>query len=322
MDWGCFPLPPDVLSTIFTFLGAHEVVTTVERVCSAWRAVSAHNGQCWQTILQAPRVELQPHRVVSTDRIKCVAFHDLQPTLLCSCYDGTVCLYNYVTDKMLGSVTPTDFPIRAALFSPFSNEVICGDDSGRISVLDLGQRMACTSTTRIMKGRIRAMAVIQAPLDTGTGAHEGEADRRYWLLVAGSDGCMRLLDPEAEWKAVQEFRFGYYQAVMCLCPCPWDRAQFASGTLQSEIHLWTIDAGGTASARRLRGHTKCVNSVKYSETKKWLLSCADGNALSPRAALTALSATPSVTVRMAYVCVWGGWGGGLKSGPGPCYCLV
>ncbi|KAL0228309.1 hypothetical protein RCL1_004452 [Eukaryota sp. TZLM3-RCL] len=196
-----------------------------------------------------PKSSIQRLFVAESKRVKCVDFHDLQPLVLCALYDGSLIVYNYLTQSVVQSIVVSTEPVRSARFVPSSlgkTWIIAASDDGSVRIFN-SNTSEKIKTIEVSADYLRSVAV-----------HPSEPI----FLVSGDDMLIRSYtwDNNNEFKLTNTFE-GHGHYVMTVVFNPNDPNQFASASLDNTAKLWSLKHSEPLFT--LSGHTKGLDSVSF-----------------------------------------------------------
>lgn len=205
------------------------------------------------------KVDIKKQLETRSFRVKGIDVHPTEPLLVTSLFTGTVQIWNYETQQLVRSLDVSKSPVRAVRFVARKNWIVVGGDDMQIRVYN-------AST-------LERVAQFEAHLDY----------IRYIvvhptlsvLLSTGDDMVVKMWDWDQNWRCTQTFK-GHNSYVLGLAINPKDPTQFASGSMDRTVKVWSMDSpipNYTLVAHEERG----VNFVEYYPfaDKPYLLTTSD-----------------------------------------------
>lgn len=194
-----------------------------------------------------------------SERVKGIDFHDTEPWILTTLYNGHAHIWSYETQSIIKSYELTDVPIRAGRFVCRKNWIVVGSDDFklRITNYNTGEKV---KTFEAHPDYIRAIAVHPT---------------LPYVLTASDDMTIRMWDWDNGWSMKREF-IGHAHYVMSLAFNPKDTNTFASACLDRTVKIWSLDKG--TPNQTIEAHeTKGVNYVDYypHADKPYLITTSD-----------------------------------------------
>ena len=194
-----------------------------------------------------------------TDRVKAIEIHPVQPWVVSGLYNGSVVIYDYITQAALKSFEVSNAPVRAVKFVVRMQWLIVGSDDKIVRVYNY---------------------------NTLEKLHSFEAHDDYIrcivphpslpLLLTSSDDCtVKVWSWKDNWVEPRVYE-GHGHYVMQIALNPKDYNTFATASLDKTIKIWGI-SGSLTPHFTLIGHTQGVNCVEYFRggEKPYLVSGGD-----------------------------------------------
>ncbi|EEA06157.1 coatomer protein complex beta subunit protein, putative [Cryptosporidium muris RN66] len=214
------------------------------------------------------RLDAKKKLQTNSDRVKCVYFHQSEPWILSSLYNGTVTVFDYETQNIVKSIEVSEHPIRCAIFISRKQWIVtCGDDL-MVRVYNYNTMNKLTSFEAHNDFIRHATAHPKLPL----------------LLTCSDDLTIKLWDWDRDWLKVQTYQ-NHSHYVMMVQWSPKDSHVFASASLDRTIRIWGIPSNvGTISNSTvtvpnytLLGHDSGINCLAYSLSaeKPYIATCSD-----------------------------------------------
>jgi len=205
------------------------------------------------------KVDLKKQLETRSYRVKGIDVHPTEPLLAASLYTGALQLWNYDTQQLVRSVDVSSVPARAVRFIPRKNWIAVGSDDMQIRVFHAAT-LEKVAQFEAHLDYIRALAVHPTlPI----------------LLSSSDDMLVKAWDWDRQWQCTQVFR-GHQSYVLGLAINPKDPTQFATGSMDRTVKVWSLDAptpNYTLEAHDERG----VNYVAFYPfaDKPYLLTTSD-----------------------------------------------
>lgn len=205
------------------------------------------------------RLDVKRQLFARSERVKGIDFHDTEPWILTTLYNGHAHIWSYETQTIIKSYELTDVPIRAGRFICRKNWICVGSDDFqlRITNYNTGEKV---KSFEAHPDYIRAIAV-----------HPTQP----YVLTASDDMTIRMWDWENGWSMKREF-VGHAHYVMSLAFNPKDTNTFASACLDRTVKIWSLDKA--TPNQTIEAHdTKGVNYVDYypHADKPYLITTSD-----------------------------------------------
>jgi coatomer subunit beta' len=194
-----------------------------------------------------------------TDRVKSIEIHPVQPWVVSGLYNGTVIIYDYITQAALKSFEVSNAPVRAVRFIVRMQWMVIGSDDKFIRVYNYNTLEKLTSF-EAHDDYIRSMV-----------PHPSLP-----LLLTSSDDCtIKVWNWKENWTEPRVYE-GHGHYVMQTVLNPKDFNTFATASLDKTIKIWGI-AGSLTPHFTLIGHTQGVNCLEYFRggEKPYLVSGGD-----------------------------------------------
>ncbi|KAL0249312.1 hypothetical protein GEMRC1_004544 [Eukaryota sp. GEM-RC1] len=196
-----------------------------------------------------PSSSIQRLFVAESKRVKCVDFHDTQPFVLCSIYDGSVTIYNYITQSIVSNIVVSSDPVRAARWIPSHHGmswIVTASDDGFVRIFNTNTSEK-VQQINVSGDYLRAITV-----------HPTEPI----FLVSGDDTLIRAYTWQSSGETSLTATFeGHGHYVMAITFNPNDPAQFASASLDNTAKVWSLKHKETLFT--LTGHSKGLDCVSY-----------------------------------------------------------
>ncbi|GLT52078.1 hypothetical protein SLA2020_254400 [Shorea laevis] len=203
-------------------------------------------------------LQIEKEFVQNSDRVKSVDVHPTKPWILTSLHSGSVCVWNYQTQKIEKSFKVTESPVRAAKFIVRENWIVVGSDDAFIRVYDW-ETMEVIQEFKAHEDYIRGLAVHPS---------------LPYVLSSSDDKLIKIWDWEKGWVCTQVFE-GHDHYVMQVAFNPKDLNTFASASLDGTIKIWNVDSPDPKFT--LDAHSKGINCIDYfiSGDELYLISGSD-----------------------------------------------
>lgn len=205
------------------------------------------------------RLDVKRQLFARSERVKGIDFHDTEPWILTTLYNGHAHIWSYETQSIIKSYELTDVPIRAGRFICRKNWICVGSDDFqlRITNYNTGEKV---KSFEAHPDYIRAIAVHPT---------------LPYVLTASDDMTIRMWDWDSGWSMRREF-VGHAHYVMSLAFNPKDTNTFASACLDRTVKIWSLDK--STPNQTIEAHeTKGVNYVDYypHADKPYLITTSD-----------------------------------------------
>ena len=219
------------------------------------------NKQALQGQLDNMILDVKKKFSVHSQRVKCIDLHPTEPWMVVSLINGSVYVYNYVTNSDVKQISITSGkPIRSVKFIARKQWIVTACDDSKVRVYNYNT-MENIKTWKAHGDYIRAIAVHPT---------------LPYILTASDDHTIRLWDWENNWKSIRRF-IGHESYVMSVTFNPIASNAFATASLDRTVRVWSLTCHRPHFT--LRGHKCRLNVVAYyqSKDKPYLLSGADDN---------------------------------------------
>ncbi|KAH6821355.1 Coatomer [Perilla frutescens var. hirtella] len=193
---------------------------------------------------QQLKLEIKEEFTLLSERVYSVDEHPAEPWILTSLNSGTVCIWNYSTQTLVGSVKVTGLPVRSAKFIARKQWVVAGADDKVIHVYNYST-MDMTKEFEAHTNGIRCVAVHPT---------------LPYVLSSSDDMLIKLWDWENGWLCIRTFK-GHSNCVMQVTFNPRDTHTFASASLDDTIKVWDYET--KSCVQTLEGHTHNVSAVCF-----------------------------------------------------------
>ena len=80
------------------------------------------------------KIILKKRLVARTGKVKSVDFHPIFNWILLGLYNGSISIYDYITQSSVQYIEVTNCAIRSAKFMSEKNYIICGADDKKIRI--------------------------------------------------------------------------------------------------------------------------------------------------------------------------------------------
>ncbi|GKV10145.1 hypothetical protein SLEP1_g21552 [Rubroshorea leprosula] len=204
------------------------------------------------------KLQIEKEFVQTSDRVKSVDIHPTKPWILTSLHSGSVCVWNYQSQKIEKSFKVTESRVRAAKFIVRENWIVVGSDDAFIRVYNW-ETMEVIQEFKAHDDYIRGLAV-----------HPSLPN----VLSSSDDKLIKIWDWEKGWVCTQVFE-GHDHYVMQVAFNPKDFNTFASASLDGTIKIWNVDSPDPKFT--LDAHSKGINCIDYfiSGDELYLISGSD-----------------------------------------------
>ncbi|GKV21922.1 hypothetical protein SLEP1_g31846 [Rubroshorea leprosula] len=208
--------------------------------------------------MQSLGLEIEKDFVQTSERVKSVDLHPTKPWILTSLHSGSVCIWDYESQKLEKSFTVTGSPVRSAKFIVRKNWIVVGSDDAFIRVYDC-ETMEVIKEFEAHSDYIRGLAVHPS---------------LPYVLSSSDDKLIKIWDWEKGWICTRVFE-GHDHYVMQLAFNPKDLNTFASASLDGTIKIWNVDSPNPIFT--LDAHAKGINCIDYfiSGDELYLISGSD-----------------------------------------------
>ena len=207
---------------------------------------------------QPLRLDIKKKLSASSERVKSVDLHPVEPWVLAALYSGNVMLWDYETGSLAKSFEVSELPVRCAKFVPRKQWFLAASDDMRMRVFNYNT-MEKIKEFEAHADYIRSLEVHPT---------------LPYVLSSSDDMTIKLWDWDRNFDCTQMFE-GHSHYVMQVKINPKDTNTFASASLDRTIKVWGL--GSHVPHYTLEGHERGVNCVDYypSGDKPYILSGAD-----------------------------------------------
>ena len=216
-------------------------------------------SRCATTEIHQPlRLDIKKKLSASSERVKSVDLHPVEPWVLAALYSGNVMLWDYETGSLAKSFEVSELPVRCAKFVPRKQWFLAASDDMRMRVFNYNT-MEKIKEFEAHADYIRSLEVHPT---------------LPYVLSSSDDMTIKLWDWDRNFDCTQMFE-GHSHYVMQVKINPKDTNTFASASLDRSIKVWGL--GSHVPHYTLEGHERGVNCVDYypSGDKPYILSGAD-----------------------------------------------
>lgn len=190
------------------------------------------------------KVELKKKLLAKTGKVKCVDFHPSFNWVLLGLYNGSISIFDYLSQASVQCMEVTTQPIRAAKFLVQKNYIICGADDKKIRVYNYNTMEKITEFEAHTDFIRSIVCHIKLPM----------------FLSSSDDNTIKLWDVENNFKEIRTYN-EHKDFVMKLATNPKDYNMFASGSTDKKIKIWSFNS--INSQLTLEGHNKGVNTIAF-----------------------------------------------------------
>lgn len=207
---------------------------------------------------QPLRLDIKKKLSASSERVKSVDLHPVEPWVLAALYSGHVMLWDYESGSLAKSFEVSELPVRCAKFVPRKQWFLAASDDMRMRVFNYNT-MEKMKEFEAHADYIRSLEVHPT---------------LPYVLSSSDDMTIKLWDWDRNFDCTQMFE-GHSHYVMQVKINPKDTNTFASASLDRTIKVWGL--GSHVPHYTLEGHERGVNCVDYypSGDKPYILSGAD-----------------------------------------------
>ena len=204
------------------------------------------------------KIILKKKLVARTGKVKSVDFHPIFNWILLGLYNGSISIYDYITQSSVQYIEVTNCAIRSAKFMSEKNFIICGADDKKIRVYNYNT-MEKVKEFEAHQDFIRSIVChLKLPM----------------FLSSSDDSTIKLWDVENDFKLIRTYE-EHKDFVMKLAINLKDYSMFASGSTDKKIKIWSFNVQN--SQLTLEGHSKGVNAIAFCplNDKPYLASGSD-----------------------------------------------
>ncbi|TIB76840.1 Coatomer, beta' subunit [Wallemia mellicola] len=179
-----------------------------------------------------------------SERVKSLDFHPTEPWVVAGLYNGTVVIYNTITNASVKTFEVTDVPVRCVRFISRKNWFVAGSDDYQLRCFNYNtsEKIAAFEAH---PDYIRSLAV-----------HPTQP----YVITGSDDMSIKLWNWEKSWRCQQVFQ-GHTHYIMNIVFNPKDTNSFASACLDRTVKVWSL--GSPHANFTLEAHDKGVNYVEY-----------------------------------------------------------
>ena len=194
------------------------------------------------------KIVLKKKLVARTGKVKSVDFHPIFNWILLGLYNGSISIYDYITQSSVQYIEVTNCAIRSAKFMSEKNFIICGADDKKIRIYNYNT-MEKVKEYEAHQDFIRSIVChLKLPM----------------FLSSSDDNTIKLWDAEKDFKLIRTYD-EHKDFVMKLAINLKDYSMFASGSTDKKIKIWSFDIAN--SQLTLEGHAKGVNTIAFCPLK-------------------------------------------------------
>ena len=194
------------------------------------------------------KIVLKKKLVARTGKVKSVDFHPIFNWILLGLYNGSISIYDYITQSSVQYIEVTNCAIRSAKFMSEKNYIICGADDKKIRIYNYNT-MEKVKEFEAHQDFIRSIVChLKLPM----------------FLSSSDDNTIKLWDAEKDFKLIRTYD-EHKDFVMKLAINLKDYSMFASGSTDKKIKIWSFDIAN--SQLTLEGHAKGVNTIAFCPLK-------------------------------------------------------
>ena len=204
------------------------------------------------------KIVLRKKLVARTGKVKSVDFHPIFNWILLGLYNGSISIYDYITQSSVQYIEVTNCAIRSAKFMSEKNFIICGADDKKIRVYNYNT-MEKVKEYEAHQDFIRSIVChLKLPM----------------FLSSSDDNTIKLWDVEKDFKLIRTYD-EHKDFVMKLAINLKDYSMFASGSTDKKIKIWSFNVAN--SQLTIEGHSKGVNTIAFCplNDKPYLASGSD-----------------------------------------------
>ena len=194
------------------------------------------------------KITLKKKLVARTGKVKSVDFHPIFNWILLGLYNGSISIYDYITQSSVQYIEVTNCAIRSAKFMSEKNFIICGADDKKIRIYNYNT-MEKVKEYEAHQDFIRSIVChLKLPI----------------FLSSSDDNTIKLWDVEKDFKLIRTYD-EHKDFVMKLAINLKDYSMFASGSTDKKIKIWSFNLPN--SQLTLEGHSKGVNTIAFCPLK-------------------------------------------------------
>ena len=204
------------------------------------------------------KIILRKKLVARTGKVKSVDFHPTFNWILLGLYNGSISIYDYITQSSVQYIEVTNCAIRSAKFMSEKNFIICGADDKKIRIYNYNT-MEKVKEFEAHQDFIRSIVChLKLPM----------------FLSSSDDSTIKLWDAENDFKLIRTYE-EHKDFVMKLAINLKDYSMFASASTDKKIKIWSFNVSN--SQLTLEGHSKGVNAISFCplNDKPYLASGSD-----------------------------------------------
>jgi coatomer subunit beta' len=204
------------------------------------------------------KIILRKKLVARTGKVKSVDFHPIFNWILLGLYNGSISIYDYITQSSVQYIEVTNCAIRSAKFMSEKNYIICGADDKKIRIYNYNT-MEKVKEYEAHQDFIRSIVChLKLPM----------------FLSSSDDNTIKLWDVENDFKLIRTYD-EHKDFVMKLAINLKDYSMFASGSTDKKIKIWSFNVAN--SQLTIEGHAKGVNTIAFCplNDKPYLASGSD-----------------------------------------------
>ena len=204
------------------------------------------------------KITLRKKLVARTGKVKSVDFHPTFNWILLGLYNGSISIYDYITQSSVQYIEVTNCAIRSAKFMSEKNFIICGADDKKIRIYNYNT-MEKVKEFEAHQDFIRSIVChLKLPM----------------FLSSSDDSTIKLWDAENDFKLIRTYE-EHKDFVMKLAINLKDYSMFASASTDKKIKIWSFNVPN--SQLTLEGHSKGVNAISFCplNDKPYLASGSD-----------------------------------------------
>ena len=174
------------------------------------------------------KIVLRKKLVARTGKVKSVDFHPIFNWILLGLYNGSISIYDYITQSSVQYIEVTNCAIRSAKFMSEKNFIICGADDRKIRVYNYNT-MEKVKEYEAHQDFIRSIVChLKLPM----------------FLSSSDDNTIKLWDVEKDFKLIRTYD-EHKDFVMKLAINLKDYSMFASGSTDKKITIWSFNVANS-----------------------------------------------------------------------------
>ena len=190
------------------------------------------------------KIDLKKRLLAKTGKVKCVDFHPVFNWVLLGLYNGSIAIYDFLTQVSVQNMEVASCPIRAAKFLVQKTVIVCGADDKKIRVYNYNTMEKIIEFEAHLDFIRSIVCHIKSPL----------------ILSSSDDTTIKLWDADQNYKEIRKYA-EHKDFVMKLATNPKDYSMFASCSTDKKIKIWSFTAPN--SQMTIEGHLKGVNAVAF-----------------------------------------------------------